>query len=92
MNFRGHGKHESIRSAVPHIASYDPASPASLVGPGPTLGSAPTNPTTGRTTIVRRKAPTTPGDHFCCWPNADVETRLSIRPLSGVKRTCAVTC
>jgi hypothetical protein len=30
---------------------------------------------------------------FCCvayvrfWPNADVETRLSVRPLSGMKRT-----
>jgi len=24
------------------------------------------------------------------WPNADVEARLGIRPLSGVKRTCGV--
>jgi hypothetical protein len=29
-------------------------------------------------------------DHVCYWPNADVETRFSIRPLSGVKRTCRV--
>ena len=27
--------------------------------------------------------------HFGLWPNADVGTHISIRPLSGVKRTRA---
>ena len=51
--------------------------------------SAPTNPATGLTTIVRRKAPTKPGDHFCCWPFSNSSAGAPDRPVLGVKQTCS---